>query len=128
MIYRLVAYSFILLGIGGTVYMAIDGIESNPYEPPAMSLNAFNEQLEDSVQYVIIDVRTQAEVEQLNTPWDHVINIPLLALDKRSAELSKYKDLPIMLVCPTGDRSRQGAKILRMCGFNAYYLEHGFVE
>jgi rhodanese-related sulfurtransferase len=31
----------------------------------------------------------------------------------------------MMILCPTGNRSRQGARILRLAGFDAWYLSKG---
>lgn len=128
MIHRLIAYSLILLGIGGTVYMGIEGIYGDRYDIPSMSLKSFSEQMDDSSKFVIVDVRTEKEIEQDPAPWENTIHIPLLALEDRIVELNQYKDRPIMVICPTGNRSRQGARVLRLAGFNAYYLRHGFQD
>jgi len=128
MIQRLVAYSLILLGVGGTIYMGVEGIYGDRYDIPSLSLESFNQEMEDSSRYVIIDVRTAREIELEQAPWEETIPIPLLVLEKRCVELSEYKNQPIMLICPTGKRSRQGARILRLAGFKAYYLKYGFYE
>ncbi|MCF7823586.1 MAG: rhodanese-like domain-containing protein [Candidatus Marinimicrobia bacterium] len=125
MIHRLIAYSMILLGIGSTIYMGIEGIYGDRYEVPALSFDSFEKQMEASVSYIIIDVRTEKEIESNPAPWETTMNIPLLSLEERCVELNQYKGQPIMVVCPTGNRSRQGARILRLAGFEAYYLEYG---
>jgi|GEM_PF-317928 len=125
MIHRLIAYSLILLGIGGTIYMGIEGIYGDRYDTPSKSYYSFSRQMLDSSDYVIVDVRTSREVELTPAPWENTIHIPLLALEERCVELNQYKDTPIMLLCPSGNRSRQGARILRLAGFDAYYLKDG---
>ncbi len=125
MIYRLVAYSLILLGISGTIYMGVEGIYGDSYDIPSISFESFSRQLNDSSAYILIDVRTKAEIDTAPVPWENTIHIPLLTLEERCIELTEFKDQPLMLLCPTGNRSRQGARILRLAGFDAYYLEHG---
>ncbi|NQV14755.1 rhodanese-like domain-containing protein [bacterium] len=125
MIHRLIAYSLILLGIGGTIYMGVKGIYGDRYETPSMSIESFRRQLADSSRYILIDVRTEAEISAKPAPWENTIHIPLLALEERCMELAEFKDLPLMMLCPTGNRSRQGARLLRLAGFKAYYLTQG---
>lgn len=105
--------------------MGVEGIYRDQYEIPSMSAKSLSGQLEDSIRYILIDVRNTDEIEKAAAPWSNTINIPLLMLEKRCIELSQYEKTPIMVLCPTGKRSRQGAKILRLAGFEAYYLEHG---
>ncbi len=62
MIYRLVAYSLILLGIGGTVYIGVAGIHGDDYDIPSMSYESFGRQLRDSSSYILVDVRTNTEI------------------------------------------------------------------
>jgi rhodanese-related sulfurtransferase len=128
MIYRFVAYSLILLGIGGTIYLGVEGIYGDQYEIPSMDVESFSRQLDDSARYIIIDVRTIDEIEAVNAPWENTIQIPLLSLEERCIELTEYKDTPLMLICPTGNRSKQGARILQLAGFDAYYLKNGIQE
>ena len=125
MIYRVVAYSLILLGISGTVYIGFEGIFGDHYDVPSLSLETFNRQVEDSSIYVMIDVRTDSERVRQPVPWENSLHIPLLTLEDRCMELTPYEDQQIILLCPTGNRSRQGARLLRLAGFNAWYLENG---
>ncbi|MCF6237630.1 MAG: rhodanese-like domain-containing protein [Candidatus Marinimicrobia bacterium] len=125
MIYRLVAYSLILLGIGGTIYIGVEGIYGDDYDTPSMRIESASRQLGDSSSIILVDVRTKTEIMADPAPWDNTIQIPLLALEERCLELTVYKDRPLLLLCPTGNRSREGARILRQAGFEAFYLEHG---
>ncbi|MBT3253036.1 MAG: rhodanese-like domain-containing protein [Candidatus Marinimicrobia bacterium] len=125
MIYRLIAYSLILLGTGGTIYIGVEGIYGDHYDIPALSYESFSRQYSDSSNYILIDVRTESEVVSQPAPWSNTIRIPLLSLEDRSMELNQYKDQPMMVLCPTGNRSRQGARILRLAGFDASYMEKG---
>ena len=125
MMYRLFAYSMVLLGISGTIYMAIEGVYSDEYDIPSYSHAELDRMLEASTEITIVDVRNGEELSDLDSLWDEVIHIPLYLLEKRSLELTTVEDHPIVLICPNGKRSMQGAKILRLAGFNAYYLEDG---
>ena len=128
MIYRIFAYSLILLGTGGTIYMGVEGIYGDDYEIPTMSEASFSRQFSDSSKYILIDVRTESEVAEKPAPWSNTIEIPLLILEDRCPELNDYKDQPMMVLCPTGNRSRQGARILRLAGYDAWYLEKGMFK
>ncbi len=125
MIYRLLAYSLILLGAGGTVYIGVEGIYGDHYDIPALSYESFSRQYSDSSNYILIDVRTESEVASHPAPWSSTIQIPLLSLEDRCMELNVYKEQPMMVLCPTGNRSRQGARVLRLAGFDAFYMEKG---
>ena len=82
MIHRLLAYTLILLGIAGTIYMGVRGIYGDKYDIPSMSLESFSRQIEDSNQYIIVDVRTEAEIMTNASPWSQAMHIPLLALEE----------------------------------------------
>lgn len=128
MIYRLVAYSLILLGIAGTIYMGFEGIYGDQYKTPSLSLSALNRQMEDSLDIVLIDVRTPREVLSQPAPWSGLLNIPLLDLETRAPELASYGDSRIIVLCPTGRRSQEGARILRAAGYNAAFVREGMFE
>ena len=125
MIHRLIAYSLILLGAGGTIYMGVEGIYGDDYDIPTMSYESFSRHYSDSSNYILIDVRTESEIAAQPAPWSNTIQIPLLLLEARCMELNKYKDQPMLVLCPTGNRSRQGARVLRMAGFDASYFGKG---
>jgi len=105
--------------------MGVEGIYGDHYDIPAMSYESFNRQYSDSSNYILIDVRTESEVAAQPALWSNTIQMPLLSLEDRCMELNKYKDQPMLVLCPTGNRSRQAARILRLAGFNASYMEKG---
>ena len=53
------------------------------------------------------------------------INIPALKLDGRIAELEKYREKPIVLVCKMGQHSGAVGKKLNAQGFEAIYRMSG---
>lgn len=105
--------------------MGVEGIYGEEYAIPMIDFEIPTDPSSDSSQYVFIDVRTMREIEQRPAPWPIIKKIPLLLLEDRCLELNKYKDRSMVVLCDTGNRSRQGARILRMAGFDAFYLETG---
>ena len=105
--------------------MGVEGIYGEEYAIPMIDFEIPTDPSSDSSQYVFIDVRTMREIEQRPAPWPIIEKIPLLLLEDRCLELNKYKDRSMVVLCDTGNRSRQGARILRMAGFDAFYLETG---
>lgn len=72
----------------------------------------------------VLDVREESEYKE-----GHVLNsklIPLGKLQGRIAELAKYKEQPIVVVCRSGNRSGKACVILGEQGFaQAYNLAGG---
>ena len=53
-------------------------------------------------------------------------NIPLAQLQERAGELSKFKALPLIMICQTGARSVGAVKALEKLGFEKIHnLEGG---
>ncbi len=105
--------------------MGVEGIYGDQYDVPSMSIESFSRQLSDSDDLILIDVRTASEIKANPAPWPNAIHIPLLNLEERCMELTVYEDKVLVLLCPTGNRSRQGARLLRLAGFDAIYLKNG---
>ncbi|NOX17035.1 MAG: rhodanese-like domain-containing protein, partial [Chlorobi bacterium] len=74
---------------------------------------------------VILDVRTPEELTGELGHIKGVINIPVQVLKERIAELDKYKDKDIYVICRSGNRSQYGTKILREEGFKAFNVLGG---
>lgn len=68
---------------------------------------------------VIIDVGEPKEFKAGHI--SNAINLPLGSLRADLGRLEKYKDKPIVVVCPNGNRSAKGAMILRRNGFSTVY-------
>ncbi|WP_455376197.1 rhodanese-like domain-containing protein [Kaarinaea lacus] len=72
----------------------------------------------------VLDVRTQEEFTQghINT----AVNIPLGLVDTRISDIHNKKSSPVILVCQSGNRSGQAARILKKHGFeNLFNLSGG---
>lgn len=70
---------------------------------------------------LILDVRTAEEWSQGHIP--NAILIPLDELESRMKELPK--DREIVVICHTGNRSREGAVLLLKAGFTKVYTVIG---
>nr|WP_249115943.1 rhodanese-like domain-containing protein [Azoarcus sp. L1K30] len=76
---------------------------------------------------IVIDVREQTEFSKGHIP--NARHIPLGDLGRRSADLEKFKDRPIILCCATGARSASALATLKKAGFDKLYnLRGGIIE
>lgn len=74
---------------------------------------------------VIVDVREEAEFAAGHLPAAR--NIPLKEIEARSSELKKFIKRPLILVCQSGNRSRNALEVLRKAGFERVVnLDGGF--
>ena len=97
-------------------------------EPPAVSENKFKEISPAEARTAVekpdaqfIDVRTADEYKAGHAP--NALNFPLDAL---SAELGKLdQSKPVYVICQSGKRSAQGAKILNEAGFSQVFSIKG---
>lgn len=72
---------------------------------------------------VVLDVRSAAEYGNGHVP--NARNIPVADLDKRAAELAKWKDKPIVVHCASGNRSHAACKALKAGGFQEIFELQG---
>jgi rhodanese-related sulfurtransferase len=78
-----------------------------------------------NIDPLILDVRTPGEYKRGHLK--DALLIPIQKLQKRIAEIEKYKDDPILVYCATGNRSTVASKILIDRGFKRIYnLIDGF--
>ena len=92
--------------------------KSGPSVSPQQAINLIN-----SEQGVFVDLRDNAEYRQ-----GHIVDtlhIPSSKLVEKMAELGKYKDRPIVLVCKMGQQSSAASKQLRAAGFTRVYRMTG---
>jgi rhodanese-related sulfurtransferase len=72
----------------------------------------------------VLDVREQEEWDEFRVP--NTTLIPLSELDSRVSELPK--DVPIVVICNSGNRSDQGRDILKQAGFSDVTSADGGVQ
>lgn len=76
---------------------------------------------------VVVDVRDQGEYAQGHIP--NARHVPLGELARRSGELEKFKDRPLILCCASGTRSASAVSQLKKAGFEKLYnLRGGLLE
>jgi rhodanese-related sulfurtransferase len=96
--------------------------KSGPSLTPQQAINIIN--TEDGI---FLDLRDAGEFKK-----GHIVdavNIPFTKLSERMAELSKYRDKPIVLVCKMGQQSGAAGKQLRAEKFeNVYKMTGGMME
>jgi rhodanese-related sulfurtransferase len=92
--------------------------KAGPSVTPQQAINLIN-----SEQGVFVDLRDNADYRQ-----GHIIDtlhIPSAKLEERVAELTKYKDKPVVLVCKMGQQSGAASKQLKAAGFTRVYRMTG---
>lgn len=76
---------------------------------------------------LVVDVREQAEFVGGHIP--NARHIPLGDLERRSGDLEKFRDRPVILCCASGARSGSGAATLKKAGFDKVFsLRGGLAE
>lgn len=68
---------------------------------------------------LVLDVREPAEWSKGHIP--NARHIPLGQIEKRLAELDKFKNRPIIVSCASGNRSSSVCSTLRKAGFEKVY-------
>jgi rhodanese-related sulfurtransferase len=92
--------------------------KSGPSLSPQQAINLINTQ-----QGVFLDLRDAADYKQ-----GHIVealHIPSAKLAERMAELEKYKDRPIVLVCKMGQQAGAAGKQLKANGYERVYKMTG---
>jgi rhodanese-related sulfurtransferase len=92
--------------------------KSGPSLSPQQAINLVNAE-----QGVFVDLRDPATFKQ-----GHIVdalNIPAQKLGDRMAELEKYRDRPIVLVCKMGQQAGAAGKQLRAGKFEKVYKMSG---
>lgn len=94
----------------------------------AISIEQLKQKLNTDKDFILLDVRTAAELTGPLAKIDRAINIPIQQLASRISELNNYKDREILVICRTQNRSSASADFLIRNGFNAKYINGGMVE
>ncbi len=79
--------------------------------------------------FVILDVRTPAEMAVVGPTWKNTLYIPMHELFKEENLNKLPKDKKIVVVCHTGDRAAAVVTALRALGFDkAFQFKGGVAE
>ena len=92
--------------------------KSGPSVSPQQAINLVNSQ-----EGIFLDLRDAASYKQ-----GHIVealHIPATKLTERLAELEKYRDKPIILVCKMGQQSGAAGKQLKAGNFDKVYKMSG---
>ena len=85
----------------------------------------FSKTKKTNVDYLLLDVRTEAEVK--NGKIGGSINIPLQNLSADEVRIQQFKEKPIIIYCESGSRSKKAASKLAKSGAkNLYFLAGGY--
>jgi rhodanese-related sulfurtransferase len=92
--------------------------KSGPSVSPQQAINLINGE-----QGVFLDLRDAPDFKQGHIV--EAVHIPSTKLPARMAELEKYKDRPIVLVCKMGQQSGAAGKQLKAAGYQKVYKMTG---
>ena len=80
-----------------------------------VSMNDIVQIMEENENYIILDVRTQAEYNQGHIP--NAICIPNETIDENVVNKLPDKNQMILVYCRSGNRSKQAAEKLKKLGY-----------
>jgi rhodanese-related sulfurtransferase len=92
--------------------------KAGPAVSPQQAINLVNAE-----QGVFLDLRDAADFKQGHIA--NALHIPSAKLDARVAELEKYRDKPVVLVCKMGQQAGIAGKQLKAKGFEKVYKMAG---
>ena len=87
-----------------------------------MYRKTIDELQEDTREKQVIDLRGEDDFEKETYPW--AMNIYWEELGERIDEVAK--DMPVYLICYTGQKSDELAQDLQTKGYEAYSVEGGY--
>ena len=103
-------------------------INAQQVENDFMDMSEFIEKYKSDSSFVVLDVRTIAELSGPLGKIDGIINIPIQQLLPRMDELYKYKNKVIAVICRSGNRSFYATRFLIDKGFKAKNVLGGMIE
>jgi rhodanese-related sulfurtransferase len=83
--------------------------------------------IDSSDNVLLLDVRTAGEYDGALGHIDSAMLIPLGELENRIAELEGYKNIDIIVICRSGNRSGIATQILREKGYRAKNMLGGML-
>lgn len=79
-------------------------------------------------EFVILDVRTPAEIAIVAPTWKNTLYIPMHELFKDENLRKIPKDKTVVVVCHTGDRAAAVVTALRILGFDKVFQFRGGIQ
>jgi len=94
--------------------------------PAHLDVVALDELLEADTDLRLLDVRTPAEFGTAHIPGAY--NVPLDTLAEHAHELQRHLEMPVVVICRTGNRARQAEQRLAAAGMANVHVLHGGME
>lgn len=111
----------ILIAIAGFYFLSGKTTANDSYKN--ISTNEAK-QLYQQPGYILLDVRTPAEISERSIAGS--LNIPLQEIEQRLSEIPQDKKL--LVICRSGNRSRQAIQILSKHGYKELYNVDGGIS
>ncbi|MEM6582842.1 MAG: rhodanese-like domain-containing protein [Pseudomonadota bacterium] len=92
--------------------------KSGPSVTPQQAINLVNGE-----QGIFVDLRDNADFQKGHIV--EAVHIPSTKLESRMAELEKFKEKPVVLVCKMGQQSSAAGKQLKAAGYSQVYKMTG---
>ncbi len=108
------------LGLSGAVILLLlyESRKAGPSLSPQQAINLVNNK-----DGIFVDLRDAADFKK-----GHIVgalHIPFSKLTERMAELDKYRDRPVILVCKMGQQAGAASKLLKANNFSQVYKMSG---
>ena len=98
-----------------------------PGIPPIVDAELLQDLMRERSDVRLLDVRTSGEYESVHIRGSY--NVPLDTLGEHAAEIRQNVESPVVDVCQSGARSRQGEEVLKRAGMpNLHVLDSGLNE
>jgi rhodanese-related sulfurtransferase len=91
-----------------------------------VEVSDLEELLHDGKAVKIIDVRTPAEYQSIHIPGSY--NVPLDQLPEHRTELANAIQVPVILICRSGARAEQAAKIFDTTSLEQVHILRGGIS
>lgn len=106
---------------------AANGCSTQDSAYNSINVDQLKKEMKENPNMIILDVRTPEELVGPLGHIDGVINIPVQNLEERIAELDKYKNKKITVICRSGHRSGIASDMLFKKGFKVTNVEGGMI-
>ena len=117
-------WDMLLLGLAAFLFIFKGPILARVYGIEDISVHDLAAKLSSESPPLPVDVRTMGEFNDVHVKQAQLI--PLMELKKRAKSLKeKYGDREVAVICRSGNRSVNGAVILKRAGFTKVYNVSG---
>lgn len=97
------------------ILMCIAGCSQNAADYISISAEEARELMDKSENYIILDVRTQEEYDELHIPG--AVLIPDTEIEERAEKELEDKEQLIFVYCRSGNRSKKASSLLSEMGY-----------